>query len=80
MTAVGYETVCTSDGQLPLLKPMSQIAGRLAVQNAVHFLQKHEGGRGVLMSGVGGVERGKILIIGGGSGGKCCVNRSGIGG
>ena len=59
VTAVGYETVSTSDGQLPLLKPMSQIAGRLAVQNAVHFLQKHEGGRGVLMSGVGGVERGE---------------------
>ena len=70
VTAVGYETVCTSDGQLPLLKPMSQIAGRLAVQNAVHFLQKHEGGRGVLMSGVGGVERGKILIIGGGTAGE----------
>ena len=50
-------TVSTADGQLPLLKPMSQIAGRLAVQNAVHYLQKHEGGRGVLMSGVGGVER-----------------------
>ena len=59
MTAVGYETVCTSDGQLPLLKPMSQIAGRLAVQNAVHFLQKHEG-RGVLMSGVGGLREGRF--------------------
>ena len=70
VTAVGFETVSTSDGQLPLLKPMSQIAGRLAVQNAVHFLQKHEGGRGVLMSGVGGVERGRILIIGGGTAGE----------
>ncbi len=70
VTAVGYETVTSSDGQLPLLKPMSQIAGRLAVQNAVHFLQKHKGGRGVLMSGVGGVERGKILIIGGGTAGE----------
>ena len=70
VTAVGYETVSTSDGQLPLLKPMSQIAGRLAVQNAVHFLQKHEGGKGVLMSGIGGVERGKILIIGGGTAGE----------
>ena len=69
-TAVGFETVSTADGQLPLLKPMSQIAGRLAVQNAVHYLQKHKGGRGVLMSGVGGVERGKILIIGGGTAGE----------
>lgn len=70
VTAIGYETVRSKDGQLPLLIPMSQIAGRLAVQNAVHYLQKHEGGSGILLSGVGGVQKGKILIIGGGTAGE----------
>ena len=60
VTAVGYETVCTSDGQLPLLKPMSQIAGRLAVQNVVHFLQKHEGGRACLCRELGELREGRF--------------------
>jgi alanine dehydrogenase len=63
---VAYETIETPAGQLPCLTPMSQIAGRLAVQEGAKYLEKRYGGRGVLLGGVPGVERGKVAILGGG--------------
>lgn len=65
VTAIGYETV-TRDGKLPLLTPMSEVAGRMAVQIGAHYLEKHEGGKGVLLGGVPGVEKGTVTILGGG--------------
>lgn len=65
-TGVAYETVRNEQGQLPLLVPMSEVAGRMAVQIGAHFLTKQEGGSGVLLGGVPGVPKGKITIIGGG--------------
>ncbi|MFM7403366.1 MAG: alanine dehydrogenase, partial [Erythrobacter sp.] len=65
-TAIAYETVTAPDGTLPLLKPMSEVAGRMAVQCGAHYLEKHQGGRGVLLGGVPGVEPGKVAILGGG--------------
>ena len=65
-TGVAYETVRDQDGQLPLLVPMSEVAGRMAVQIGAHFLTKQEGGSGVLLGGVPGVPKGKVTIIGGG--------------
>lgn len=67
VTGVAYETVQLDNGSLPLLQPMSEVAGRLSVQAGAHFLQKENGGRGVLLSGVPGVRRGKVVIIGGGT-------------
>jgi alanine dehydrogenase len=67
VTAVAYETIQTDDGQLPLLKPMSEVAGRMAVQVGALHLQKEHGGKGVLLSGVPGVRRGKVVILGGGT-------------
>ncbi len=64
--AVAYETIETEDGQLPCLKPMSEIAGRLATQEGAKYLEKPFGGRGVLLGGVPGIERGKVTIIGAG--------------
>jgi alanine dehydrogenase len=66
IAAVAYETIQTDDGQLPLLKPMSEVAGRMAVQVGAAHLQKEHGGKGVLLSGVPGVRRGKVVILGGG--------------
>jgi alanine dehydrogenase len=63
---IGYETVQTDNGALPLLTPMSEIAGRLAPQIGAFYLQKPQGGRGVLLGGVPGVEPGEVVIIGGG--------------
>ncbi|HXV92340.1 MAG TPA: alanine dehydrogenase [Pseudonocardia sp.] len=65
-TAVGYETVRLPDGSLPLLAPMSEVAGRMAPQVGAHFLQRTSGGRGVLLGGVSGVPAGKIVVIGAG--------------
>jgi alanine dehydrogenase len=65
-TAIAYETVTAPDGGLPLLKPMSEVAGRMSVQCGAHYLEKHQGGRGVLLGGVPGVEPGKVVILGGG--------------
>ncbi|PSB28144.1 alanine dehydrogenase [Stenomitos frigidus] len=65
-TAIAYETVELPDQRLPLLAPMSIIAGRLAVQFGARFLERHQGGRGVLLSGVPGVKPGKVVILGGG--------------
>jgi len=63
---VAYETVETAGGSLPLLAPMSEIAGRLASQAGAYFLEKPLGGRGLLLAGVAGVSPGKVLVIGGG--------------
>jgi alanine dehydrogenase len=66
IVAVAYETVETDDRRLPLLAPMSEIAGRLAAQAGAHFLEKPLGGRGVLLGGVPGVAPGRVLVLGGG--------------
>jgi alanine dehydrogenase len=66
ITAVAYETVETPDRRLPLLAPMSEIAGRLAAQAGAYFLEKPLGGRGLLLGGVPGVARGSVVVIGGG--------------
>jgi alanine dehydrogenase len=63
---VAYETITNDEGHLPLLTPMSEVAGRMAVQVGAHYLQKPEGGRGVLMGGVPGVLPAKVAIVGGG--------------
>ena len=63
---VAYETIETSDRQLPCLKPMSEIAGRLSIQEGAKYLEKTYGGRGILLGGVPGVKRGKVAILGGG--------------
>lgn len=65
-TGIAYETVRDAYGQLPLLIPMSEVAGRMAVQIGAHFLTKQEGGSGVLLGGVPGVPKGTVVIIGGG--------------
>jgi len=67
VAAVAYETIQTDDGQLPLLKPMSEVAGRMAVQIGAVQLEKEHGGKGILLSGVPGVRRGKVVILGGGT-------------
>ncbi len=66
IAAVAYETVETDDRKLPLLAPMSEIAGRLAAQAGAYFLEKPLGGRGLLLGGVAGVAPGKVVVIGGG--------------
>ncbi|MNZ41281.1 Alanine dehydrogenase [compost metagenome] len=64
--AIAYETIQLENGSLPLLIPMSEVAGRMSVQLGAHFLEKPNGGKGVLLSGVPGVEPAKVTIIGGG--------------
>lgn len=65
-TCVAYETVTDERGGLPLLAPMSEVAGRMSIQAGAHHLEKAEGGRGVLLGGVPGVAPAKVLVIGGG--------------
>lgn len=65
-TAVAYETVQLDSGNLPILTPMSEVAGRLATQVGAHYLSRFLGGRGVLLGGVPGVEAGEVVILGGG--------------
>jgi len=78
--AVAYETIENNEKQLPCLKPMSEIAGRLAVQEGAKYLEKTFGGRGVLLGGVPGVARGKVGILGGGVvGTNACKIASGMG-
>ena len=80
VTAVAYETVTDAAGRLPLLAPMSEIAGRLSIQAAAHALEKPQGGRGVLLGGVPGVAPGKVVVIGGGSvGTEAARTAAGIG-
>src|SRR5690349_666833 len=65
-TAIAYETVRGRDGSLPLLAPMSEVAGRMAPQVGAHCLERAQGGRGVLLGGVSGVPAGKVAVIGAG--------------
>ena len=74
VTAIAYETVQLPSGGLPLLYPMSEVAGCLAPQVGAHSLLKAEGGRGVLMGGVGGVANAKVVIIGAGVSGQNAAN------
>jgi alanine dehydrogenase len=69
-TAIAYETVTADDGSLPLLAPMSEVAGRMSAQVGAHCLQKASGGAGVLLGGVPGVAPGKVVILGGGVSGS----------
>jgi alanine dehydrogenase len=66
VVAIAYETVQSADGSLPLLIPMSEVAGRMAVQEGAKYLEKPRGGRGILLSGVPGVAPADVVIIGGG--------------
>jgi alanine dehydrogenase len=66
LTAVAFETVQLPDGQLPLLAPMSDIAGRISVQVGTHLLHRPQGGRGILLGGLPAAERGRVVILGGG--------------
>ncbi|MFB2538215.1 MULTISPECIES: alanine dehydrogenase [unclassified Acinetobacter] len=66
VTGIAYETVQLADHSLPLLTPMSEVAGRMSVQIGAQFLQKFYGGKGILLGGVPGVQKGKVTIIGGG--------------
>lgn len=66
VTAIAYETVTDAHGRLPLLAPMSEVAGRMAVQVGAHCLEKEQGGIGVLLGGVPGVPPGNVVILGGG--------------
>ncbi|MDI3280341.1 MAG: alanine dehydrogenase, partial [Bacillota bacterium] len=67
VVGIAYETVQPDDGSLPLLTPMSEVAGRMAVQIGAEFLQKNRGGRGVLLGGVPGVPPAEVVILGGGT-------------
>jgi alanine dehydrogenase len=66
-TAIGYETVQTADRALPLLAPMSEVAGRMAPQIGAHFLERRQGGRGVLLGGAPGVRPARVVVIGAGN-------------
>jgi len=65
-TCIAYETVTSRTGALPLLKPMSEVAGRMSIQVGAHYLEKEQGGRGVLLGGVPGVAPARVAILGGG--------------
>ena len=80
VAALGYETVQLKDGSLPLLAPMSEVAGRLAIQAGAWCLQARGGGRGVLLSGASGVRPGKVMILGAGiAGANACQVAVGVG-
>jgi alanine dehydrogenase len=80
VTAIAYETITDNDGNLPCLRPMSEIAGRLSVQEAAKYLEKPMGGRGVLLGGVTGTKRGQVVIFGGGTVGmNACKMAVGLG-
>ncbi|HLZ35782.1 MAG TPA: alanine dehydrogenase [Nitrospira sp.] len=66
ITAIAYETIEDRDGTLPMLKPMSEIAGRMSVQIGARYLEKTQGGRGLLLAGVPGVEPAKVVVLGAG--------------
>jgi len=80
VTSIGYETIQLDDGSLPLLTPMSEIAGRLALQVGAWCLQAENGGRGVLLGGASGVRPGKVVILGAGTVGcSACQVAAGMG-
>ena len=66
VSAIAYETVTDAGGKLPLLAPMSKVAGRMAAQVAAHFLERPQGGRGILLGGINGVPAAEVVILGGG--------------
>ena len=66
VSAIAYETVTDVGGKLPLLAPMSKVAGRMAAQVAAHFLERPQGGRGILLGGINGVPAAEVVILGGG--------------
>ena len=66
VAAVAYETIQLDDGSLPLLRPMSEVAGRMSIQVGATCLEKEHGGKGILLGGVPGVRRGRVAILGGG--------------
>jgi len=72
-TCIAYETVTDRHGRLPLLAPMSEVAGRMSIQAGVHCLEKSQGGRGVLIGGVPGVEQGIVTVLGGGVVGSSAI-------
>ena len=72
-TAIAYETVTNARGGLPLLAPMSEVAGRMSVQVGAHYLEKAQGGRGILLGGVPGVRAANVVVIGGGISGTHAV-------
>jgi len=73
VTGIGYETIELADGSLPLLIPMSEVAGRLSVQVGTWALEAPNGGRGILLSGVTGVAPGRVLVLGAGTAGKNAI-------
>lgn len=80
LTAVAFETVRKANGQLPLLAPMSDIAGRTSVQVGTHLLHSPQGGRGILLGGLPAAERGRVVILGGGvAGGNAALMAAGMG-
>src|SRR5690606_19698870 len=70
LTAIAFETVQTGNGELPLLAPMSAIAGRVAVQVATHLLHLSQGGSGLLLGGIAGTEPGRVVVVGAGVAGS----------
>ena len=72
-TAIAYETVTDAQGGLPLLAPMSEVAGRMSIQVGAHCLEKHQGGMGVLLGGVPGVPASRVVILGGGVSGTAAA-------
>lgn len=80
VTAVAYETITDCEGKLPCLIPMSEIAGRMSIQQGAKYLEKTYNGRGILLSGVPGVEKGNVVILGAGSvGTNACLMAMGMG-
>jgi alanine dehydrogenase len=80
VTAIAYETVTDASGQLPLLRPMSEVAGRMATQVGAQFLERSNGGRGILLGGVPGVPPAQVLVIGAGMvGGNATFVAAGMG-
>ena len=73
ITAIAYETLEAKDGTLPMLKPMSEIAGKMAVQVGAHYLEATQGGRGLLLGGVPGVEPAHVVVLGAGSVGRAAI-------
>ena len=73
ITAIAYETIEAKDGTLPMLKPMSEIAGRMSVQIGARYLEKTQGGRGLLLAGVPGVDPGKVVVLGAGVVGSSAI-------
>ena len=72
-TCIAYETITSAGGGLPLLAPMSLVAGRLSVQAGAHHMEIHQGGNGTLLGGVPGVQPGKVLVLGGGVVGSSAI-------